>query len=44
MVMLHIWTINGECLDIPMTEDMLEYEIQVLNTDPFVESYSVTSL
>ena len=44
MVMLHIWTINGECRDIPMTEDMLEYEIQVLNTDPFVESYSVISL
>ena len=30
MVMLHIWTINGECRSIPMTEDMLEYEIQVL--------------
>lgn len=44
MVMLHIWTINGECRDIPMTEDMLEYETQVLDTDPFVEGYSVTSL
>lgn len=44
MAILHIWTINGECRDIPMTEDMLEYEIQVLETDPFVESYSITSL
>lgn len=44
MVMLHIWTIDGQCRDIPMTEDMLEYEMQVLDADPMVSEYSVTSL
>ena len=44
MMILHIWTINGECRDITITEEMYDYEIQVLESDPFVESYSVTSL
>lgn len=44
MVILHIWTIDGQRRDIPMTEDMLDYEIQVLETDPMVAEYSVTSL
>ena len=44
MVILHIWTINGECRDIPITEDILDYEISVLESDPFVKEYSVSSL
>ena len=44
MMILHIWTINGECRDIPITEDMLDYEISVLESDPFVKEYSVSSL
>lgn len=44
MYELLIWDINGECTTIYCTEDMLKYEEQVLDSDPFVKEYSVSSL
>lgn len=41
---LLIWTITGECHTIYVTDEMLDYEIQVLETDPAVKEYSVHSL
>ena len=46
MVIVHIYYFNGERDDVVMVEDSEDYEslIQSIETDPFVEGYSITSL
>lgn len=43
MVILHIWTAAGRT-DVTIAEDNLEYELQVIEHDPEVIDYSITSL
>lgn len=44
MCKIIIWRVDGEVTTIYTTEDLAEYEMQVLNTDPMVKEYSVESL